>query len=140
MNALLRLGPHTFSILPLNYQQLERETVAKWPSVPRFGGMAARQFTGLGDNSTTISGLIFPEEFGGRSQYEAMRITQSLGMPVMMAGLGAAGMIKIFGLVVILSIGDTQTYIGVDGQGRMLEFSVELAPYGGEIGGLGGLF
>lgn len=140
MSALLQLGPHTFSILPLNYQQLERETVAKWASVPRFGQMAARQFTGLGDDSTTISGLIFPEEFGGRTEYEALRLTQAAGVPVILAGMGAASLARVFGLVVLLSVSDTQSYIGPTGEGRMLEFSVELAPYGGDIGLFGGLF
>ena len=91
MTVLLVLGPHVFEILPLNYQSLDRTTSATWASIPRFGGRAAKQFTGLGaDDLTTISGLMFPEEFGGRGQYEAIRATQGLGIPVMMLGFGAA--------------------------------------------------
>jgi len=138
MTALLALGPHIFEILPLNYQQIERETRAEWASIARFGARSARQFTGLGDDSLTISGLIFPEEFGGRSDYEAIRLTQAAGIPLMMAGMGASTTARIFGLVVVLSVSDTQTSIGPDGQGRVLEFSVEVAPYGGSA--FGGLF
>lgn len=140
MTALLALGPHIFEILPLNYQRLERETNAVWASVPRFGAEAARQFTGLGDDSFRIDGLLFPHEFGGRAEYEAIRATQRSGLPVMMAGLGTATAVRIFGLVVILNVSDEQTHIGRDGQGRVLSFSIELAPYGGILGGIGGFF
>lgn len=140
MTALLCLGPHIFEIAPLNYQQIERETVAVWASMPRFGAQAARQFTGLGDDSLTISGLIFPEAIGGRSAYEAIRGTQGAGVPVMMVGKGASTFARIFGLVVILSVSDTQTHIGPDGQGRVIDFSIEVAPYGGGLTGIGGLF
>lgn len=140
MTALLALGPHIFEILPLNYQRLEKETVAEWASVPRFGTTSARQFTGLGDDSMRIDGLLFPHEFGGRAEFEAIRATQAAGVPVMMAGMGAATAVRIFGLVVILAVSDEQTHIGPDGQGRVLSFSIDLAPYGGSLGGFGGFF
>jgi len=142
MSALLALGPHIFEILPLNYQELDRTSTAAWASIPRFGGRAARQFTGLGEgDGMTISGVIFPEEFGGRAQYEAIRFTQGLGVPLMMVGLGAVTGARIFGLVCVESVSDTQTHIAPNGQGRVLDFSIDVTPYGGGNGGvLGGLF
>lgn len=126
---LLLLGRVTFDILPLNFQELERETVAKWASIPRFGQRAARQFTGLGDDETTINGLIFPEEFGGRARYEVIRVEQAAGRPVMMMGLASATRVRSFGQVVILSVSDTQSHIAPNGQGRVLKFSVKVSPY-----------
>ncbi len=132
MSVLMALGPHIFEILPLNYQELERTTSVTWASVPRFGGYAARQFTGLGaDDSTVISGLMFPEEFGGRGRYEAIRGTQGLGVPVMMIGFGTLSLARVFGLVCIETVSDIQSHIAPNGQGRVLDFTIEVSPYGG---------
>lgn len=137
MSVLLILGPHIFEILPLNYQELDRTTTANWVSVSRFGGRAARQFTGFGEgDNLTISGVLFPEEFGGRAKYEAIRATQSLGIPIMMVGLGAITGARVFGLVCIETVSDTQTHIAPNGQGRVLKFSIDVSPYGGGPGGL----
>ncbi|MBA4783657.1 MAG: phage tail protein [Rhizobiales bacterium] len=129
MVPLLALGPHIFEIMPLNYQELERETVAQWASIPRFGQRSARQFVGLGDDQMTISGLIFPEALGGRENYEAIRLTQGRGVAVSLVGMGASQIARPFGKVVILSVSDTQSVIGPDGQGRVLSFYIDVAPY-----------
>lgn len=126
---LLALGPHIFKILPLNFQELERTTIAKWPSIARFGQRNARQFTGLGDDETKIGGIIYPEEFGGRSEFEALRATQAAGRPVMMVGLATASSARIFGRVVILDVSDKQSSIAPNGQGRILDFTITVAPY-----------
>lgn len=132
MTTLLALGPHQFEIIGLNYQSLQRETKAHWASIERFGGYAARQFTGLGPDSTTISGLLFPDELGGWNEYEAIRATQAQGRAVMMVGFGANASGRVFGRVVIESISDTQDHINRRGIGRQMQFSINVAPY---IGG-----
>lgn len=131
MTALLSLGQSVFQIIGLNYQKLSTQTTANWAAIERFGGQSARQFTGLGPDSTTIDGLLFPDELGGRGQYEAIRRTQGRGRPVMMIGFGANSSGKIFGNVVIEEVSDTQTHIARHGGGKMLEFSITVAPYGG---------
>jgi len=136
--ALLALGPHIFEIVGLNYQKLERESQAVWPAIKRFGGHAARQFTGLGPDSQTVNGLLFPDEFGGRGEYEAIRATQSRGSPVMMVGFSGATLGRVFGLVIIETVSDTQFHIDRSGAGKQLEFSVTVSPYGGSA--FGGLF
>lgn len=130
---LLALGPHMFEIAPLNFQQIERSTEALWPTISRFGGRPGRQFTGYGDDRLTISGLLFPDEMGGRAEYEAIRVTQAAAQPVLMlgwaTGLSAA---SVFGRVVILSVKDTQSLINRQGFGRKIEFSIEVAPFSGD--------
>jgi len=138
---LLALGAHIFEIAPLNFQALDRQTEALWPSVPRFGNAPGRQFVGYGENPVTISGLLFPEEFGGRGEFEALRATQAAALPVMMVGWAAAGTAgRVFGKVVILSISDTQSIISANGQGRKLEYTIEVAPHGDSSGGSLGIF
>lgn len=134
---LMALGPHVFEVLPLNYQRLERMTEAMWASVPRLGARPSRQFVGLGDDPLTISGVIFPEEFGGRAEYEAIRLTQTAALPVPLIGYGAGTLGLVWGLVVITMIADSQEEIGRDGSGQVLAYDIEVAPYDEAGGGFG---
>ncbi len=131
---LLALGPHIFEIAPLNFQQIERSTEALWPSISRFGGRPGRQFTGYGDDRLTITGLLFPDEMGGRAEYEAIRVTQAAANPVLMLGwaTGLSMAATLFGRVVILNVQDTQSVINRQGFGRKIEFSIEVAPFSGD--------
>ncbi|HOV04217.1 MAG TPA: phage tail protein [Hyphomicrobiales bacterium] len=129
---LLALGPHIFEIAPLNFQQIERETEALWPAIPRFGGRPGAQSVGFGEGRMTISGLLFPDEFGGRAEFEAIRETQGKRRPVMMLGWATTGAARVFGRVVILKVSDSQTAINAMGLGRRLSFSIEVKPHPGD--------
>lgn len=133
MTPLLSLGPHVFQVTALNYQSMTRVTEAKWPAIARFGTYPGRQFTGFGEDSVTIEGLLFPHEFDDREHYEALRLTQAAKRPVTMMGWAAGGVAaQIFGRVVILKIEDTQSRIDRAGQGRRVEYTLTLAPFHGE--------
>ncbi|MFT4162869.1 phage tail protein [Shinella sp.] len=128
---LLALGPHMFEIAPLNFQAIERETTVKWPAIARFGGRPGRQMTGYGEDPITISGLLYPDELGGRDEFEAVRATQQTAQPVLMVGWSGSGMkARIYGLVVIVTVRDQQTSINRDGFGRRLSYDIEVAPIG----------
>ena len=134
MTPLLSLGPHIFEIAPLNFQEITRLTEAKWPTVPRFGQAPGRQFTGFGEDPITISGLLYPEELGGRQELEAVRLTQRAARPVIMMGWSSliTTAALVYGRVVILNVEDEQTSINRQGHGRRIEFSIEVAPVSGE--------
>jgi phage protein U len=141
MIPLLALGPHIFDLLPLSLQRIEERTKARWPAVPRFGGTAARQFTGMDEDSLRIEGLIFEDEWAGHDRYLALKATQRLGEPVMMVGWGAGGgYASVFGRIVILEVGATHEHLRADGIGRKIAFSIEVASFGGDAGVYGGLF
>ncbi len=128
---LLALGPHVFEIAPLNFQSIDRETTVKWPAIARFGGRPGRQMTGYGEDPIIISGVLYPDEFGGRDEFEAVRATQRAAMPVMMVGWAGSGTLaRIYGLVVILTVRDQQTSINADGFGRRVSYEIEVAPIG----------
>ncbi len=128
---LLALGPHVFEIAPLNFQAIDRETTVKWPAISRFGGRPGRQMTGYGEDPIRISGLLFPEELGGREELEAVRQTQRAARPVVMAGWSGSGTAaRIYGLVVIIAVRDQQTAINRDGFGRRIGYDIEVAPIG----------
>lgn len=142
MTPLLSLGPHIFQITELNFQSVKRSTEAKWPAIARFGTYPGRQFTGFGEDTIDIEGLLFPEEFNDREQYEALRATQAGRRPVSLLGwsIGSGTAAQLFGRVVILKIEDTQSRINRLGQGARVEYSVSLAPFqdGGKPIGLFG--
>lgn len=128
---LLALGSHVFEIAPLNFQAIDRETTVKWPAIARFGGRPGRQMTGFGEDPILISGLLFPEELGGREELEALRATQARAQPVIMAGWSGSGTAaRIYGRVVILAVRDQQTSINRDGFGRRISYEIEVAPVG----------
>lgn len=139
MVPLLALGPHVFETEGLNFTELERRLRASIGRVPRLGQRAARQFSGIEEETITIRGLIFDEQFGGRGDYEAIASTLERGEPVVMIGTGVARRGRVFGLVYVVEVSDTQTHINPLGGGRKLAFDVVVEPYEGRAGA-GGLF
>lgn len=138
--AYLALGPNIFQCLPVTLSKLTRETKSNWVPIARFGGHVARQFTGHGEHSVKLEGLVYNSHFGGFGQYEGLRATQLAAQPVPLIGMSAGLVGTLFGLVVILHVSDTQEYLDREtGIGKKLVFDVELAPFGGESP-LGGLF
>lgn len=138
--SFVALGPNVFSCLPVTLEKLTRETKSNWAAIARFGGDVARQFTGHGEHSIKLEGLVYNSHFGGFDQYEGLRATQLAAQPVPLIGMSAGLVGTVYGLVVILSVSDTQEYLDRDtGIGKKLVFTCEVAPYGGE-GPLGGLF
>jgi uncharacterized protein len=139
MVPLLALGPNIFQVLPLTLQKITEETTANWPAVERFGAGPARQWTGPGDATMSIEGLIFNEQFGGYAQYLAIKAVQASGEPVDMLGWGAgAGYALVLGPVCILKVTAAHEHIGLTGIGRKITFGVEVAKWGGGPGGGGG--
>ena len=138
--SYLALGSNIFQCLPVTLSKLSRETKTNWAPVARFGGDVVRHFTGHGEHVIRLEGLVYNSHFGGFGQYESLRVTQIAAQPVPLIGMSAGLVGTVYGLVVILSVSDTQEYLDRDsGIGRKLVFTVEVAPFGGD-GPLGGLF
>ncbi|MDG3575963.1 phage tail protein [Rhizobium sp. YJ-22] len=137
---LLALGPHVFEIAPLNYQQLERDTSIKAPAIARFGGRPGRQVTGYGEDPITITGILYPDELGGREELAELRATQRAKRPVSMVGWSEDGTVKgkMLGQVLILSIKTTDSKINWQGQGGKVSYSINLVPVSDAAGLLAG--
>lgn len=140
MMPLIAVGPHIFSMLPMSLQTITERTRAKWPAIPRFGAASARQFTGMDEDSLTLEGLIFEDEWQGWADYKALKATQALGEPLPLISWGGDGFSDVFGTVIILDVGSTHHHLRPDGIGRKIEFSIEVASYANDFGGFGGLF
>lgn len=140
MSVLLAIGPHIFESLPLSLQKIAEKTKADWPANKRFGKGPARQFTGRGEDEFEIEGLYWDADWGGHGDYLALKATQLAGQPVELIGWAAGGAAaQVFGTVVILEVGASHEKLLESGIGTKTEFTVKLAPFGGD-GAFGGIF
>jgi phage protein U len=123
--VLLGLGDYKFSISTAAYDSLSRSTSWRWPSQERAGRTPARQFTGKGDDTITLTGVIFAEQ-GGVGQVEALRKLADTGEPqILVDQLG-----YIRGKWCIETITETQSSFFSDGVARKQEFSIQMSAYG----------
>ena len=120
---LMALGQFVWGIDTLAYQQLQRTNNYRWAANNRVGQRPARQYTGPGDDTITLSGWISPELCGDRTSLDQLRVMAEAGEPYVM--VDATG--TVYGLWVIEGISETGTIFGVNGQPRRIEFTVTIA-------------
>jgi len=130
-NALMLLGPHIFTVAGLSFQKLTEEFAADWAVMPRFGGSPGLQFTGFGEDTKTISGVMFPQEFNSRAQIDAVTATirAALPVPFISWASGLAMAAAIHGQVVIKAIRREHDYINRFGQPGRITYSLDLQPF-----------
>jgi phage protein U len=124
---MLRLGDFNFSINVAVFQELHRVSEFKWAAQDRFGQSPARQFVGLGDDSITLPGVIYPEWRGSSNAMAQLRSMASQGLPYLM--LDAQG--HIYGRWVIESIEETRSIFAAFAQPKKIEFVVSLKLFDG---------
>lgn len=119
---MLALGMFVFSLSTAAYQELQRQTDWRHASNSRIGAAPARQFTGRGDDSITLPGVILPELAGSALSLDALRQMANTGKAwPMVEGSG-----RIYGLWVIESLSETKTIFFRDGTPRRIEFTINL--------------
>jgi hypothetical protein len=140
MDTLMAVGPYRFKVVGLNYQSLDRAFEYRWRPQERIGRRPAMQFMGPGMETVSLKGVLYPQDprlGNGFSQLERMRREAMAGVP---RGV-ASNLGRYYGLWCITKISDVQSYFSKDGAPRKVEFTIDLAAYGPDGGGLGfGLF
>ncbi|OQX16162.1 MAG: hypothetical protein BWK73_04680 [Thiothrix lacustris] len=127
---MMQLGRYQFSINAARYNQLQRDTTYLWAAQNRVGGTPSRQFGGLGDDTLTISGVVFPQWRGGVWQVEAMRSEARKGKPLILVSAGWALGRNVFGYWTLNKVTENQSWIGKYGDPAKQEFGLELTYYG----------
>ena len=118
---MMIFGMFVFSIPTATYQSLQRTTTWNHASNNRVNSMPAYQYVGKGEDSITLDGSIVPE-FGSQLSLTALRLMGDTGKSFpLIAGNG-----KIYGLWILESIDETQTYFFKNGKPRKVEFSLKL--------------
>lgn len=120
---MMALGQFVFSIATLAYQELQRQTTWRHPSNSRVGARPARQFTGPGDDTMRLSGLLAPEVTGSTVALDDLRAMadQGLAWPLV-DGSGV-----VYGQFVVEGLDETRTVFFADGTARRIDFNLQLA-------------
>lgn len=128
--VMLSLGGFKFSINTAVFTELHRSTDYRWPAQELVGQLDALQYTGPGDDTMRLPGVVYPDWRGGGGQIDQLRGMASAGVPYTL--IGADG--TIWGMWVITSIDEGQSFYNPDGSFRRQEFTINLkkfsdAPY-----------
>lgn len=130
----LTLGPYPFQALGFSYKDLKRKLKTPWSSLEVAGRMEARHWTGPKSDTVTISGVLFPDEWGGQSTLEGVREAAKAGLVLpLITGDG-----DVLGLFEIEGVDEHWEYATATGQPRKNAYSIELHVID-DFGGLGGL-
>lgn len=123
---MMKLGRYAFSLNTAAYQELQRSGAYRWAAQERHGQHAALQYLGPGEDSLSLSGVIYPQFAGAVDQVEDMRAEAAQGEPLLLVdGLG-----RIHGKWAILMVTETQRVFFADGVPRKIEFSLKLRYFG----------
>ena len=120
--VLLMLGTFKFSLNTAVFTEMHRRTDYTWASVERFGQLAAKQYTGPGEDSITLPGIVFPDWKGGDRQVDDLRALATDAQPYQL--IDSFG--GVWGDWVITSVEETQSIHKPDGSFRRQEFNVSL--------------
>lgn len=122
ISMMMAIGLFVFGLHTVPYQQLQRQMSWRHPSVSRVGKRPARQFTGPGDDSITLSGVLYPELTGGKISLMALTAMADEGKSwPLIEGTGL-----FYGLFVIEEVSQTDSVFFPDGSPRKIEFSLKL--------------
>lgn len=125
-DVMFALGDYRFSIDSAAVGSIERATAWRWPAEERTGAAPVRQFTGPGEETLTLRGVILCDWRGGTGQVDAMRELAAGGAPLRLVD-GWSGRDR--GLWVVVRIRETVRRFWPDGRPRRQEWLLELAAY-----------
>lgn len=121
-HVMMALGLFVFGLSTVPYQQLQRDTSWRHPTTSRVGKRPARQFTGPGDDTITLSGTLYPELTGGKISLAALRYMAETGKAwPLIEGTG-----DFYGIFIIESIAETGSLYFSDGAARKIDFTIKL--------------
>lgn len=124
--TMMTLGGFKFGMSTAAYQELKRVTEYLWPSQQRFGAAPAVQSTGQGDDSISLSGVIYPEWNGGTGQLDDLRSLAADRQPLtMIDGRG-----NVMGQWAIEKVEEGQGVFAQAGVARKQEFTLSLKKFG----------
>lgn len=125
--VMMALGEYRFSLNTAAYQELERTSSWRWPTVDRIGARPASQYVGPGEDSVSMRGDIYPHFRGGLGQLTKMREAAAKGVPLnMVDGNG-----RVWGEYVITEVREGQSVFFSNGKPRKVTFDLTLKMYGG---------
>ena len=123
---MMALGEFRFGVSTAAYSRLTRRTGYRWKPAERYGRTPAMHYLGLGDDSITLDGTIYPHHAGGLGQIDTMRRIAGNGKPLILSD----GEGRVWGDWVILRIEETRTVFDIGGRPLKQVFRLDLSYYG----------
>lgn len=134
---LYGLGPFRFRTQGPSADELSHLSAGRWQKIDRLQAESANQYIGRDNDEITLNAIIYTRETPGFGQVEAMRSDSALKTPHMLV----SGYGRVFGLFVIVSVENVQTFLLADGSPQRVEFSLTIRSFGNDsTGGFGRLF
>lgn len=119
---MLALGMFVFMRQTLPYQSIQRDTDYRWPSNSRVGLRDTFQFLGPGEETVTLSGVLYPELTGGKLSMTTLRLMADEGRAWPL--IDGTGM--IYGMFIINNVSETGSLLFSDGTPRRTDFTLKL--------------
>ncbi|WP_207003911.1 phage tail protein [Trinickia mobilis] len=119
---MMSLDQFVFSLATVPYQELQRQRNWKHRTSSRVGARDASQFTGAGEDTITLNGMIAPEAIGSIASLDELAKMGDAGDAyVLVDGIG-----NVYGAFVIESLNETASYHTKEGIPRKIEFNLAL--------------
>ncbi|HAX2347179.1 TPA: phage tail protein [Escherichia coli] len=113
-------GMFVFQLSTLPHQQIQQSRNWRHVKNERVNRSASWQYIGAGDDTITLSGLLYPEITGGEVSLTALTTQAYSGRPwPLIDGVG-----QIYGMYVITSLQTTRSELDRYGRARKIEFTV----------------
>lgn len=133
--VMMMLGAYPFMLRTAAPQTVARRSEYRWQRQDRIGRKPAQQFLGAGSDEITLSGDILPHFAGGYGQLDAMRALAGRGKPLLLV----SGRGQVLGDWVITAIEEEGSEFFADGAPGAIAFTMTIAEYGGDRGGISAL-
>jgi phage protein U len=125
-DVMLRLGQFAFQIDGATYQEFNRTNEYRWQSQPYVNAPPGYQYTGKGEESISLSGVVFPGYIRSFEQLNLMRAEADKGTPLLLVD----GRGFVYGRYIIQSISEAVNSFYPQGVPRRQQFNLELKRYG----------
>ena len=113
-------GMFVFQLSTLPHQQIQQSRNWRHVKNERINRSASWQSIGAGDDTITLSGLLYPEITGGEVSLTALTSQAYVGRPwPLIDGVG-----QIYGMYVITGLNTTRSELDRYGRARKIEFTV----------------
>ena len=130
---MMRLGDFKFSVSSASFDKLNMVTNYRWiaKEAPTENTTPIMQYNGLGEQTLTIEGTIFPQLVkNGLGQVDDMRAEAAKGKAFTLCNVASAGgkggVGQILGSWCIYTISEDRTLFTPDGNPREIHFTMEL--------------
>lgn len=121
------LGTTVFSVNTTTYNSITRAAAWQWQALSVIGKSPCYQYLGKGEITININGVVYPGQYGSKTQLLLLEQAAGLGVPLpMFSGAGVE-----LGAWCVKSFSETRSELFDNGQPRKIEFTLDLVQYAG---------